>query len=84
MRSDMIDWVNENSKKLNKYAVFTLRKWGKTVANWLNDMRLENTPGDEIAIYCLSNMYLRYIFVKTSKIFWTMVSHTWSDDETSV
>ena len=84
MRSDMIDWVNENSKKLNKYAVFTLRKRGKTVANWLNDMRSENTPGDEIMIYCLSNMYLRHAFVKTSKLFWTMVSHTWSDNETSV
>ena len=47
-------------------------------------MRSENTPGDEIAIYCLSNMYLRHVFVKTSKIFWTTVSHTWSDDETSV
>ena len=80
----MIDWVNENSKKLNKYAAFTLRKQGKTVANWLNNIRSENTPGDEIAIYCLSNMYLRHVLVKTSKIFWTMVSHTWSDDETSV
>ena len=80
----MIDWVNENSKRLNKYAAFTLRKQGKTVANWLNDMRSENTPGDEITIYCLSNMYLRHIFVKTSKLFWTMVSHTWNDNETSV
>ena len=25
-RSDLIDWANENSKKLNKYAAFTLRK----------------------------------------------------------
>ena len=37
-RSDMIDWVNETVKNY-KYAAFTLRKWGKTVANWLNDMR---------------------------------------------
>ena len=83
-QSDMIDWVNKNSKKLNKYSAFILRKQGKTVANWLNDMRSENTPGEEIAIYCLSNMYLRHVFVKTSKIFWTTVSHTWNDDETSV
>ena len=83
-RSDMIDWVNENSKKLNKYATFTLRKWGKTVANWLNDMRSENTLGDKIAIYCLSNMYLRHVFVKTSKLFWTTVSHTWNDNEASL
>ena len=47
-------------------------------------MRSENTPGDEIAIYCLSNMYLRHIFIKTSKLFWTMVSHTWNDNEASV
>ena len=81
MRSDTIDWANDNSKKLNKYTAFTLRQRGKSVANWLNDIRSENTPGDEIAIYCLSNMYLRHIFVKTSKLFWTTVHHKWGDDE---
>ena len=29
-RSDMIDWVKENRKKLNKYTTFTLRKRGNT------------------------------------------------------
>ena len=47
-------------------------------------MRSENTPGDELAIYCLSSMYLRHVFVKTSKLFWTTVSHKWEDDESSV
>ena len=47
-------------------------------------MHSENTPGDEIAIYCLSNMYLRHVFVKTSKLFWTTVSHKWEDNETAV
>ena len=84
MRSDMIDCVNDNSKKLNKYAAFTLRQRGKSVPNWLNNMRSENTPGDEIAIYCLSNMYLRHVFVKTSKMFWTTVSHKWGDNESNL
>ena len=39
------------------------------MANWLNEIRSESTPGDEIAIYCLSNMYLRHVYVKTSKWF---------------
>ena len=47
-------------------------------------MRSENTPGDEIAIYSLSKMYLRHVFVETSKLFWTTVSHTWNDNEASV
>ena len=83
-RSDLIDWASENSKKLNKYAAFTLRKRGKTVANWLNEIRSESTPGDEIAIYCLSNMYLRHVYVKTSKQFWTTVQHTWEDNDASI
>ena len=83
-RSDMIDWVNDNSKQLNKYVAFTLRQRGKSIANWLNDMRSENTPGDEIAVYCLSNMYLRHVFIKTSKLFWTTVSHKWGDTEASI
>ena len=83
-RSDMIDWANDTSKKLNKYAGFTLRQRGKSVANWLNDMRSENTPGNEIAIYCLSNMYLRHVFVKTGILFWTTVSHKWGDNESEL
>ena len=54
------------------------------MANWLNDMWSENTPGDEITIYCLSNMYLRHVFVKTSKLFWTTVSHTWNDNKANL
>ena len=47
-------------------------------------MRSENATGDEIAIYCLSNMYLRHVFIKTSKLFWTTVRHTWNDNKTSL
>ena len=54
------------------------------MANWLNEIRSESTPDDEIAIYCLSNMYLRHVYVKTNKLFWTTVRHTWDDDEASV
>ena len=79
-RSDMIDWANDNSKKLNKYAAFPLRQRGRSVVNWLNDIRSENTPGDEIAIYCLSNMYLRHVYVKTMKAFWMTVLHKRGDD----
>ena len=82
--SDLIDWANENSKKLKKYAAFTLRKWGTTVANWLNEIRSESTPGDELAIFCLSNMYLRHVYVKTNKLFWTTVKHAWEDDDASI
>ena len=82
--SNMIDSANDNSKKLNKYAGFTIRQQGKSVANWLNDMRSKNIPGDEIAIYCLSNMYLRHVFVKTGKLFWTTVGHKWGDNESDL
>ena len=29
-------------------------------------------------------MYLRHVFVKTGKLYWTMVQHTWGDDESVV
>ena len=54
------------------------------MVNWLNEIRLESTPGDELAIFCLSNMYLRHIYIKTNKLFWTTVKHTWEDDDASI
>ena len=29
-------------------------------------------------------MYLRHVFVKTHKLFWTTVQHTWGNDESIV
>ena len=29
-------------------------------------------------------MYLRHVYVKTSKLFWTTVKHTWEDDDASI
>ena len=54
------------------------------MANWLNEIRSESTPGDELAIFCLSNMYLRHVYVKTNKLFWTTVKHAWEDDDASI
>ena len=54
------------------------------MANWLNEIRSESTPGDELVIFCLSNMYLRHVYVKTNKLFWTTVKHTWEDDDASI
>ena len=54
------------------------------MANWPNEIRSESTPGDELAIFCLSNMYLRHVYVKTNKLFWTTVKHMWEDDDASI
>ena len=47
-------------------------------------MQSENMPGNEIMIYCLSNMYLGHVFVKTSKLFSNTVCHKWGDYESVV
>ena len=29
-------------------------------------------------------MYLRHVYIKTNKLFWTTVKHTWEDDDASI
>ena len=57
---------------------------GDSLADWLYDMKSDYTPGDELALYCLSRMYLQHIHVHTKKLYWTTVVHTWGDSEETI
>ena len=80
-RSDMIEWTNDQALKLSSFSLTAFLKTGDSFTDWLHDMKSENTPRDELALYCLSRMYLRHVHVHTKKLYWTTVQYSWGDTE---
>ena len=80
-RKGMIEWIRTNLPEVKRYTSIAFKRAYMTVEDWLVTMSLNSVPGDELAIYCLSKMYLRHIIVYTKKYYWTTVAHDWADTE---
>ena len=80
-RKAMIDWIKSNLPEVKWFTSIAFKHAYMTVEDWLVTMTLNSVPGDELAIYCLSKMYLRHVVVYTKKYYWTTVAHDWADTE---
>ena len=83
-RQEMIKWIKDNTPEVKRYTSIAFKKAFMTVEDWLVTMTLNSVPGDELAIFCLSKMYLRHVIVYTKHYYWTTVAHDWADTEETV
>ena len=83
-RQEMIRWIKDNMPEVKRYTSIAFKRAFMTVEDWLVTMTLNSVPGDELAIFCLSKMYLRHIIVYTKHYYWTTVAHDWADTEETV
>ena len=80
----MIRRAKDQTLNIVKYSLIAFLKSGDSLADWLCDMKSDYTPSDELALYCLSKMYLRHVHVHTKKLYWTTVAHKWGNSEETV
>ena len=83
-RQEMITWIKNNMPEVKRYTSIAFKRAFMTVEDWLVTMTLNSVPGDELAIFCLSKMYLRHVIVYTKHYYWTTVAHDWADTEETV
>ena len=57
-RKAMIRWAKDQMLNIAKYSLTAFLKSGDSLVDWLCDMKSDYTPGDKLALYCLSKMYL--------------------------
>ena len=75
VREEMIVWAYDNLRQLETCTSIALRQRNTTLHNYLENIRDERDPGDEIAIYILANMYRRHVFIYTKDWWWTTVMY---------
>ena len=83
-RKAIIRWAKDQTLNLARFCSTAFLQSGDLFADWLHDMKSDYTPSNELALYCLSKMYLWHVHVHTKKLYWTTVQHTWGDSERDV
>ena len=84
VREEMLVWAYDNFRQLETCTGIALRQRDTNLGNYLEYMRDERNPGDEIAIYILANMYRRHVFIYTKEWWWTTVMFIMPIDEKDV
>ena len=84
VREEMIVWAYDNFRHLETCTSIALRQRNITLGTYLENIRDERNPGDEIAIYILANMYRRHVFIYTKEWWWTTVMFVMPIDEKDV
>ena len=73
VRDNLIGWTYDNFRSMETYTGMALRQRGTDLRTYIETLRDEKNPADEIALYLLANMYRRHIFIYTKEWWWSTV-----------
>ena len=46
-----------------------------TLSGWIENMRKDTTPGDDMCLYLLAHMYNKHVYVHNKQFYWCMAIH---------
>ena len=84
VRDNMIGWTYDNFRKIATCTSIALQQRNTDLKSYLENIRDERNPGDEISIYILACMYRRHVFIYTKDWWWTTVMFVMPIDEKDV
>ena len=84
VRDNMIGWTYDNFCQIETCTGIALQQRKTDLKSYLENIRDERNPGDEISIYILACMYRRHVFIYTKDWWWTTVMFVMPIDEKDV
>ena len=73
VRDNLIGWTYDNFRSMETYTGIALHQQKTDLKTYIESIRDERNPGDEITFYLLAHMYRRHIFIYTKDWWWTTV-----------
>ena len=52
-----------------------LKEKEQTLSDWIENMRKETTPGDDMCLYLLARMYNKHVYVHNKLFYWCTAIH---------
>ena len=74
VHEDLMVWISENKSDVQTCVKIVLDHKGYNLSYWMTKMLGIQTPADDIAIYCLAQMYKRHVIIHTSRFPWSTLS----------
>ena len=69
VRDNLMGWIYDNFRAVEQWTHLMLKDRDITLSGWIENMRQDTTPGDDICLYLLARMYNKHVYVH-NKIFY--------------
>ena len=73
VRAAMLSYISEDFNYFRDVSWLNLNMHKKKLSQWLDDMRNQNTPADELATFTLSRLYKRHSVIYTKNRTWCTI-----------
>ena len=74
VRAEMLSYITDDFNYFCDVSWLNLNMCKKSLSQWITDMRSQNTPADELAIFALSRLYKRHSVIYTKNRTWCTIS----------
>ena len=73
VRAAMLSYISEDFNYFQDVSWLNLNMHKKKLSQWMDDMRDQNTPADELATFALSRLYKRHSVIYTKNRTWCTI-----------
>ena len=80
VRDLMIGWIYDNYRNVQGWTRMAMQHKNIEMNSWLKDMQKSTTHGDDIALYILSRMFNKHVFVHNSMYGWSTLLYHMEDN----
>ena len=75
----MIGWIYDNYRKVKDWTRMAMQHKNIEINEWLEGMQKVTTHGDDIALYILSRMFNKHVFIHNSMYGWSTLPYHMED-----
>ena len=70
-----MEWIYDNFRNVGMWTKLMLKEKRQTLSEWMETMRKETTPGDDMCLYLLARMYNKHVYVHNKLLYWCTAIH---------
>ena len=74
VRAEMLSYITDDFNYFRDVSWLNLNMHKKSLSQWIANMRNQNAPADELAIFALSQLYKRHSVIYTKNRTWCTIS----------
>ena len=84
VRDLMVGWIYDNYRKVKDWTRMAMQHKDIEFDKWLLNIQKTTTYGDDIALYILSRMFNKHVFVHNSMYGWSTMPYRMEDSYTDI
>ena len=75
VRENLMGWIYDNYRSVEQWTHVMLSHKDITLTGWIENMRKDTTPGDDMSLYLLARMYNKHVYVHNKMFYWCTAIH---------